>query len=71
MNYNVGDLVVRYCFDGYLWNMLGIITAKRPKPQNESETYYTIHWLDPKIRTPSADTWQVNEFELVETAKKV
>mgnify|MGYP001173497237 FL=1 len=70
MEYNIGDMVVRRLNGRNLWDMIGIVTAKRPKYHTKKEKYYTIQWLDPKARTVNSDTWQVNEFVLIETAKK-
>ena len=70
MEYNIGDMVVRYCFREYQWDMVGVITAKRPHDKKEGETYYTIQWFDPS-NNKGADTWQAHEFVLVETAKKL
>ena len=70
MDYNIGDMVVRYCFGEYQWGMVGVITAKRPHVMKEGETYYTIKWFDPS-KDKGADTWQVHEFDLVEIAKKL
>ena len=67
MEYNIGDLVVRYLNNKYYWHMIGIITNKR---QVSGETYYGIKWANPKHKTNS-DRWQSNEFELIEKAKKV
>ena len=68
MEYNIGDLVVRHCFDEYDWQMVGIITAKRLKYHTKKEKYYTIQWGNPKY--PVSTSWQAHEFELIETAKK-
>ena len=70
MQYNIGDMVVRYCFGEHRWDMVGVITAKRPNPEKKGESYHTIRWLDSKKNT-GATTWQVDEFDLVEKAKKV
>ena len=70
MEYNIGDMVVRNIFMEYQWDMVGIITAKRPHDKKEGETYYTIKWLDPSIDR-GANTWQVHEFDLIEIAKKL
>ena len=71
MEYNIGDMVVRRLNGRNLWGMIGIITAKRQKYHTKKEQYYTIRWFDPEIRSVDADTWQVNEFVLIETAKKL
>lgn len=70
MEYNIGDMVVRYCFREYQWGMVGVITAKRPHDKKEGETYYTIQWFDQRMNK-GADTWQVHEFDLIEIAKKL
>lgn len=67
MDYNIGDLVVRYFNNKYYWHMVGIITGKR---HVSDATYYGIKWIDPKQKHTS-DRWQDNEFELVEIAKKL
>jgi len=67
MDYNVGDLIVRYFNNKYYWHMVGIITGKR---QVDGTTYYKIKWLDPKHHT-NPDRWQANEFEHIDTAKKL
>lgn len=70
MDYNIGDMVVRRCFGKHEWDMVGIITAKRPHTRKKGECYYTIQWFDPKKNTGST-TWQAHEFVLIETAKKL
>ena len=70
MEYNIGDMVVRRLNGRNLWKMVGIITAMRPKYHTKNEKYYTIRWFDSKNNV-GVDAWQVNEFELVETAKKL
>ena len=70
MTYNIGDLVVRYCFDKYKWDMVGIITSKRPHPEKKGESYHGILWFDPKKNKATA-TWLAHEFELIEVAKKL
>jgi len=67
MDYNVGDLIVRYFSNKYYWHMIGIITSKR---QVSGETYYGIKWVNPKHKTNS-DRWQSNEFEHIDIAKKL
>ena len=67
MDYNIGDLVVRYFNNKYYWHMIGIVTGKR---QVCDETYYGIKWLDPKHRTGS-NRWQHYEFEHIDIAKKL
>jgi hypothetical protein len=42
----------------------------RPKYHTKNEKYYTIRWFVSKNNV-DADTWQANEFVLVETAKKL
>ena len=68
MQYNIGDLVVRNFKGELIWDMIGVITDKKPSPFN-GEPYYTIKWLDNS--NPYVTTWQANEIELVETAKKL
>ena len=70
MEYNIGDMVVRRLNGRNLWEMVGIITAMRPKYHTKNEKYYTIRWFDSKNNV-GVDAWQVNEFVLVETAKKL
>ena len=70
MVYNIGDIVVRRCFGKCQWDMVGIITAKRPHARKKYDWYYTIKWFDPKKNTGST-TWQAHEFVLIETAKKL
>ena len=70
MEYNIGDMVVRHVFLEYQWDMVGVITAKRPHDTKEGETYYAIKWFDPS-KDKGADTWQVHEFDLIEKAKKL
>jgi hypothetical protein len=70
MEYNIGDMVVRRLNGRNLWEMVGIITAMRPKYHTKNEKYYTIRWFVSKNNV-DADTWQANEFVLVETAKKL
>lgn len=70
MEYNIGDMVVRHIFKEYEWDMVGVITAKRPHDTKEGETYYTIQWFNQE-KNLGADTWQVHEFDLIETAKKL
>ena len=67
MDYNVGDLIVRYFNNKYYWHMVGIITNKR---QVSNTTYYAIHWANPKHHT-SSNRWQANEFEHIDIAKKL
>lgn len=70
MEYNIGDMVVRHVFMEYQWDMVGVITAKRPHDTKEGESYYTIHWFAQE-KNLGADTWQVHEFDLIEIAKKL
>ena len=70
MEYNIGDMVVRRLNGRNLWEMVGIITAMRPKYHTKNEKYYTIRWFVSKNNVDS-DTWQANEFVLIETAKKL
>jgi len=70
MAYNIGDVVVRKIAEKYYWDMVGIVTAKRPNPEKKGESYHTIKWLNSKKNT-GATTWQPHEFELIEKAKKV
>ncbi len=66
MNYNIGDLVVRYVFNKHKWDMVGLITDKRVV---EGAAYYTIKWADTKFKTHNR--WQSDEFDLIEDAKKL
>ena len=70
MEYNIGDMVVRHLNGQNDWEMVGIITAKRPKYHTKNEQYYTIRWADTRLHTCS-DKWQAHEFVLIETAKKL
>ena len=66
MDYNIGDLVVRYVLSKHKWDMVGLIINKRVV---EGATYYTIKWADTKFDTHNR--WQSNEFDLIEDAKKL
>ena len=68
MQYNIGDLVVRNFKGELIWDMIGIITDKKPWSFGD-EPWYAIKWLDNS--NPYVTTWQANEIELVETAKKL
>ena len=68
MDYNIGDMVVRHLNNRFYWDMVGIVKSKRAVG---NRTYYNILWANPKHNTFNSDRWQANEFELVETAKKV
>jgi hypothetical protein len=70
MEYNIGDMVVRRLNGQNHWDMVGIITAKRPMYHTKKEQYYTIRWADTKLHT-CADKWQAHEFALIESAKKI
>jgi hypothetical protein len=70
MEYNIGDMVVRKIADRHYWDMVGVITGKRPITDINPNFYYTIRWFDPK-KNIGSDTWQAHEFRLVEDAKKV
>jgi len=69
MEYNIGDMVVRHCLGKHQWDMVGVITAKRPITDINPNFYYTIQWFNPK-KNLGADTWQAHEFRLAEDAKK-
>ena len=68
MTYNIGDMVVRYSRDHYLWDMVGIIINSRKV--YEGKTFYKIKWADPELDTCS-EKWQAHEFDLIEVAKKL
>ena len=70
MVYNIGDIVVRHCLGKCRWDMVGIITAKRPHKDRQGESYHTIKWFDPNKNTGST-TWQAHEFVSIETVKKL